>query len=488
VVAGVLYGVARMLGRYDERFNIGNLKAEIEAQLAGTQSEHPVLKDVGTLMFAAGKATADTLNARMDAMADMAQSGRWWNLSASGDIFDKRMLGKRPLNQHILGLLGENHRMGASGLMGEITGTIPQSRRGAALQQMWSTIEKDATKQLRTLGLSLGGPIGLYWEMTQKALAGGKPVNKDVEARAKEALDILEETTRKVAVGLQEAAQRIREARVDRIDDDLKAVGDMMQAIDAELVPKSALAGLRNRRDQLAVERIGLQMQSGNDLDAQAARRELNLTHLRERRSDAQDLIDAMKTELGLQQGDYSLREDARKLSNKDAAGLKADLPGIFGKGGPNVAGMMGQGASIAKAMRDIGDVEGARQFEQEMARWRMGLAKDKGKSSPSIAREILSTGGVSGLTEASISQVVSGGYLGARQNGVFGPYRLSGAAASRVRASVSQENEKHVRIDMYLHPDAGAMDDLANAATTQVIQYLPRAFRGEGFKLQMTP
>jgi len=57
-------------------------------------------------------------------------------------------------------------------------------------------------------------------------------------------------------------------------------------------------------------------------------------------------------------------------------------------------------------------------------------------KWEPHIAREIIATGGLSGLVELAISRKVAGAVNAIGKAGLTGPYTLSGPAAERVRAN----------------------------------------------------
>ena len=111
----------------------------------------------------------------------------------------------------------------------------------------------------------------------------------------------------------------------------------------------------------------------------------------------------------------------------------------------------------------------------------------DKGRR-PSIAREILSTGGVSGLAEARINRMIAGGaaYSGYRMAGATGSYwlgqggvRLNETAASRIRAYST--GDKKVRIDIYGHWDDQASEEIAEMAVDKTLQVIPRVLAGVG-------
>lgn len=486
VAAGILYGFSRLAGKYDARFSVEGIKDTIQAAVSGgfpsSAIDKTVLKMLGG--YFEGRASG-IASAAIGAFGE-AEKGTRLLQDPYGNII-RRDTGYNQAAQDTTAIMHQISHGNVGGLMGYVAGQTPQSGRVGAMESQYGRMQATAAAGLREMAGFADMAVHLAERAKFTEIRTGKKPIEDYYGVAGKAMDVLEDSTRKFAEGLRDAAQAIRDARMDIFNRQLKAVGDTLSAIDAELLPESMLESARQRRDAITARMYREQMASGQDLDAADLARDLNMTHLREKRSDQQDAIDEMMEDLALLQGEYSLRRDVGDLKGRAAREAQASMPRLFEAGGPTIGDMVGIGRNIYDALKAM-DPHKAEQFSQDFARWRLGLLKDQDKRNPNIAREILSTGGVSGLAEAEISQVVSGGYFGTRRQGVFGPYRLSGAAASRVRASTSQENEKHVRIDMYLHPDAGAMDDLANAATTQVIRTLPKAFRGEGFTLQMQP
>lgn len=490
VAAGILYGFSRLAGRYNERFSPEGIKDTITAAISGGYPSGNIDKGMlARLKEYFGGRAAGLADAAVGAF-DVAAKGRRLYQDPYGNIV-RRDPTYTQSAYDVNAIMGQVAHHNTSGLMGYLTEQVPQSGRLSAMQAQYGRLQASASASIGQLASQAAMAVGMAEGAKRIELRTGRKPMEDYYKIADDAMNVLEDNVRTFAEGLRDAAIAIREARIDNIDDDLKGIGDMLSAVEGELLPESMRAGLRARRDQLVAGRVGEMQAMGLDRDARAYMMQAELTRRREARSDQQDAIDTVRDVLQNYMGEFDVYRDYGKLTRSQQAAMQGAAPEWFGRGAhaaPTKEEILDVAGDAYDAMMQAGQTKEARQLSLDMVRWQMGLLGGKDKRSPNIAREILSTGGVSGLAEASISQIVSGGYLGVRRQGVFGPYRLSGAAASRVRASVSQENEKHVRIDMYLHPDAGAMDDLANAATTQVIQTLPKAFRGGAMTLQMQP
>jgi hypothetical protein len=290
---------------------------------------------------------------------------------------------------------------------------------------------------------------------------------------------------------MADAAQKIRQARIDQFGDQLKSVGNMLQGIEAGIIPERLRESYRARRDTLVGQIAAEQRAMGNDQDAARTEEQMGLARLREAKADQQDRLDTLREQLTSTLGEYDLGKDFGKLQRGQQSAMAGAAPGWFGQGASPLATtqeVLSKFDELIAALENSGNEQEADRAAMDKVRWQMGQLADREKAKPNIAREILSTGGIGGLAEAEISRVVSGGYFGRRQSGVYGPYALSGAAAARVRATVSNENERHFRMDLYVHPDNGAADAIAQDAVSRTIRLLPKAFRGAGMTAQMQP
>jgi hypothetical protein len=122
---------------------------------------------------------------------------------------------------------------------------------------------------------------------------------------------------------------------------------------------------------------------------------------------------------------------------------------------------------------------------------WEMDIfeadKKKKDKKS-NIAREILSTGGISGLAQAGLSQVVSGGYEGRGRVGSPGPFALSGAGAEMIRASSAGEKEKEKTVKLHVFLDKDWKAEVIDQATSDSLQVTVKTIRGAPLGAQAVP
>jgi hypothetical protein len=497
VAAGIVYGFSRVAGRWNANYSPEGIKDQIEAAITGTRPKSRL-----------DEAVLAGMQKSLDRFAQVPEAmGKVFERMASGiaetagtkygelirrqwdDIpADVRAANPKAFNPFapgyvdILATLRGTQDQGLFGAtMGRIAGGVPQSGRLGAMAKQYDVMMQEGQKTLHAMAM-------MDWQLQQN---GQRKSSVDYAEAAQKAMATLEDATRGFATGLQDAATKIREAKLDQLDRDLKAIGDTLSAVEAGLIGEGIKGSVRARRDRLLQQRANLERQMGNDLDAAETERQMGLTRLREAKSDQQDYLDKIRDQLAATLGEFDVGRDFGKLSKSQQAAMIRSAPGWFGSGAsplPTTAEVLAKYDELITALKNAGEEKESDQARLDKVRWQMGLLSDNEKAKPNIAREILSTGGVSGLAEAGISQVVSGGYWGRRQNGVFGPYALSGAAASRIRASMSAENERHIKMDIYVHPDAGTADDIANAAATKVVRQLPRAFRGVTDSLQMLP
>ena len=129
-----------------------------------------------------------------------------------------------------------------------------------------------------------------------------------------------------------------------------------------------------------------------------------------------------------------------------------------------------------------IGAVTKANEFARDMQGF---LLQDATKRQPNLAREIIATGGLSGLTEAYTSQNI-GDSLNSIGWGKFplrGRYRigeaqlLSGTRADRIRATGAKEGEKKARLDIYGHGDDEWGQHIVEMAIDGVVKVAPQLF-----------
>lgn len=509
VAAGIVYGFSRVAGRYNAAYSPEGIKDQIEAAITGTRPQSRMDKAALEALSSALERFARIPDAMNDAFDNLA-SGKWAYSTKYGELirsqYDEVPAEARRLNPGLYNPFAPGYADIASLLQSTQDGAlfgagmqamsteVPQSELIPRMQAQYRYMQEEARKATKAMAVQASAIIWMAladWQITQ---GGEKKSGVQYGEAAKKAMESIGNATRKFADGLQQAAAKIREAQIEDLDVKLKRAGDVLSAMDSELFPQDtgAMTAWRNYRNQVAQQRADIMRANGQDRDADEYLFQLQMTQAKERKADQQDAIDDMMDELTYMRGDYDIFKQFRGIKEPSAVrGLMSDLPEWFGagsEGAPTVGAIMDLSGKIHDALIAAGELAKASQFGQDVARWRMGILDQREKPKPNIAREILSTGGVSGLAEADISKVVSGGYIGKRMNGVFGPYMLSGASASRIRASMSQENERHVRIDAYVHPDMGDADDMANHLTSRVIHLLPKAFMGAGLQVQMNP
>lgn len=132
---------------------------------------------------------------------------------------------------------------------------------------------------------------------------------------------------------------------------------------------------------------------------------------------------------------------------------------------------------------------DGYRKQYNEVARqWQdyamQSVDMEKQKWEPKLSREIIATGGLSGLSELMISQVVAGGMVGRGQAGLNGPLSLGGPAADRLRAGggdallgVSRNGNRSLTINFNGRADDAQMEETVNRALDGTMTYLQRVF-----------
>ncbi len=231
-------------------------------------------------------------------------------------------------------------------------------------------------------------------------------------------------------------------------------------------------------RRQAAMGRAGVLARTGDTGGSEAV-----LFELRQR--EIQDTRAALMAQIGAAQEQRGIAEQLAEASGA----TRRHFAKVFGAGG-NVQQL---GEYIMGRFKQLRDYLAAQGLGQEAAdvwrqaqQWWLSQA-DKGRQ-PSIAREILSTGGVSGLAEARINRMIAGGaaYSGYRMAGATGSYwlgqggvRLNETAASRIRAYST--GDKKVRIDIYGHWDDQASEEIAEMAVDKTLQVIPKVLAGVG-------
>lgn len=133
-----------------------------------------------------------------------------------------------------------------------------------------------------------------------------------------------------------------------------------------------------------------------------------------------------------------------------------------------------------------------------EFARQMQGfLLEGATKRAPNLAREIIATGGLSGLAEASIQQLIGGGSISTGRGPLplRGAYRigqsrlLAGSAAERIRATGAREGEKKARLDIYGHGDDEWGNQIVQRAIDGVMVNIGRVFNAPALGMQtVTP
>lgn len=495
VAAAVAYGISTALGRRNSAFSIDNIRGQAEAAMSGTQYT-PLSKlygDMLPLATAALDRLANVVGATTDAFDRLASSGILQGGNQYGQIYTRgtNRFGGMDANIELARDATTIPISQISSLVMQTMRQVPQSQRLGEMERMYRGMATTADKTLGAMLMSTNAIVGMADAVGRQAKAAGRKADPKFSEAAEKALDQLEDSIRGFAAGLTDAARRIQAAKLDQVSDRLSEVGDMLQGIEAGLIPEKLRDSYRARRDDLTRRRADMMRAMGDDVDAAAVERQLGMTRLREAKSDQQDYLDKLREQLTSTMGEYDVGRDFGKLSRSQKAALAGSAPGWFGPAAgalPTAADVLSKFDELIMALENAGKATEADQASLDKIRWQMQQMADREKPKPNIAREILSTGGISGLAEAAISRVVSGGYFGRRQSGVYGPYALSGAQAARVRASVSNENERHFRMDLYVHPDDGAADAIAKDAVAQTIRALPRAFRGAGMTAQMQP
>lgn len=507
VAAGIVYGFSRVAGRFNANYSPQGIKDTIEAAVTGGRPRSRMDETVLDAMQKALDRWAQVPDTLMKAF-DLASSGSYQFMTKFGEGIrrqwdevpqDVRAANPQMFNPFapgqadILGLLAatkDQQLFGAA--LHKLAGSSTQSSQLANMQRQYDVAMEQGQRAVKAMAVQASTIVGMAamdWQMTASGAQKKSPVKYAEAAQA--AMDTLDKATREFANGMADAAQKIRQARIDQLDDQLQSVGNMLQGIEAGIIPERLRDSYRARRDELASQRIAQQRAMGNDVDAARAEEQMGLTRLREAKADQQDRLDALREQLTDTMGQFDIGKDFKKLDRGQQSAMAGAAPGWFGQEAaalPSAQDVLSAFDRLADALEAAGKSTDADRVSRDKVRWQMGQMADREKAKPNIAREILSTGGIGGLAEAEISRVVSGGYFGRRQSGVYGPYALSGAAAARVRATVSNENERHFRMDLYVHPDNGAADAIAQDAVSRTIRLLPKAFRGAGMNAQMQP
>lgn len=234
------------------------------------------------------------------------------------------------------------------------------------------------------------------------------------------------------------------DATVDEVG---QAIEDILSGRGAQ--PLSALPELQKLRRDAEEEKANLTGAMGEDLAAATLRRGMARRAEDEKRALFGIEMDRLSDDIAFYDKERKFSEQWKQMG----ATQRAKIGGVFAKVGFDdpfltleesfnkglAAWEEGRSKLTMAADKATGTyrdtlLKQLDEYEQSEQAWIMdALAKEKTK--PSIAREILSTGGVSGLAEAGLSQVVSGGFFGRGIPGSRGARMLGTAQAAAIRA-----------------------------------------------------